>query len=330
MRSALNKLSQLLWIVCSIMVLSRCTTSQIQQPIIPTATLFAYASIIPSQIASPIVIPQSTEISLRPSPTPFAHIVEAEDTLLGIAIRYGLNLEELLAANPGIDPRILSIDQQILIPNPEGGPAGSLLSTATPIPIALSAVACYRTGVDDLWCLAKATNDKGKAMEGIAAVISLIAEDGRVLNAKEAFGPLNLLPSGKSMPLGVLFSAPPENFSWATVAVTSSFVAEDPAERYFELEVAAESESAGGSGKTWRVNGSITLSPESPSGLNIFSLLLVALDADENVVGFRKILLESRLEPGETYTYATDVFSLGPAIEKIDILAEAIRPAEAQ
>ena len=329
MRSALSKLNLLLWIVSSIITFSSCSASQTQLPISPTATLLPFATLTPTHVSTPIVIPQSTEIILRPSPTPFAHIVELDDTLLGIAILYGLDLEDLLAANPGINPRILSIDQQILIPSAEGGPAGSLIPTSTPIPIGLSQVECYPTGVDDLWCLAKVTNDQEHAIEGIAAVISLLDEDGRVLNAMEAFGPHNLLPSGKLMPLGVLISPSPNNFSLATVAVTSSFVAENAEERYFELEVAFESENAGGSGKTWRVKGTITLSPDSSSGMDFFSVLLIALDAEENVVGFRKMYFEVRLEPGEAHAFESDVFSLGPSIEKIDILAEAIRRAEA-
>ncbi len=48
--------------------------------------------------------------TIGPSPTPFAHVVKKDDTLLGIAIRYGISLEDLLAANPGIEVVLLDAD----------------------------------------------------------------------------------------------------------------------------------------------------------------------------------------------------------------------------
>ncbi len=44
------------------------------------------------------------------------HVVESGDTLSSIANRYGVSLSQLMAANPGVDPRRMRIGQHIVIP----------------------------------------------------------------------------------------------------------------------------------------------------------------------------------------------------------------------
>lgn len=48
------------------------------------------------------------------------YIVQAGDTLSQIATRFDVGVDELVAANPGLDPNILSEGQQIIIPGLEG------------------------------------------------------------------------------------------------------------------------------------------------------------------------------------------------------------------
>ena len=52
--------------------------------------------------------PIPSEIPL-PTATPVIYTVVANDTLTGIAFRYSLSLEDLIAANPGLDPNFLTI-----------------------------------------------------------------------------------------------------------------------------------------------------------------------------------------------------------------------------
>jgi len=48
------------------------------------------------------------------------YIVQAGDTLSFIASRFNVSLNDLLAANPAIDPNFLSEGQQVVIPGLEG------------------------------------------------------------------------------------------------------------------------------------------------------------------------------------------------------------------
>ena len=48
------------------------------------------------------------------------YIVQPGDTFYSIANRFNVTFDELLGANPGIDPNILSQGQQVVIPGLEG------------------------------------------------------------------------------------------------------------------------------------------------------------------------------------------------------------------
>ena len=66
-----------------------------------------------------------------PSPTPMAmvtYVVQAGDTAFGIAQRFGIDVMALVAANDLLDPSVLAVGQQLMIPAPSASP------TTTPSP----------------------------------------------------------------------------------------------------------------------------------------------------------------------------------------------------
>ncbi|MCH7228807.1 LysM peptidoglycan-binding domain-containing protein [Haloferula sp. A504] len=77
--------------------------------------------------------PRTAVVETKPEPEPEAprrelnphrHTVRAGENLYRISLRYGIDLEELLAANPSVDPRRLRIGQQVRIPSSEPMLAG--------------------------------------------------------------------------------------------------------------------------------------------------------------------------------------------------------------
>jgi LysM repeat protein len=84
------------------------------------------------QIGRTICIP----VAPGPGPCPggFAYIIKSGDTFFSIARRYGISVEMLTAANPGVDPNILRVGQQICVPvtAPQPGPCPGRLYTVQP------------------------------------------------------------------------------------------------------------------------------------------------------------------------------------------------------
>jgi LysM repeat protein len=66
------------------------------------------------QLARNICIP----VAPGPGPCPggFPYIIKSGDTFYNIARRYGIAVEALSAANPGVNPNLLGIGQQICVP----------------------------------------------------------------------------------------------------------------------------------------------------------------------------------------------------------------------
>ena len=52
---------------------------------------------------------------------PKTHVVREGETLFIIAQQYGLTLEVLIAANPGIKPELITVGQEIKIPDQNNG-----------------------------------------------------------------------------------------------------------------------------------------------------------------------------------------------------------------
>jgi LysM repeat protein len=227
-----------------------------------------------------------TEPALLPTPTPFVHQVEADDTLLGIAIRYGLTLDQLLAANPGIDPRFLSIGQELRIPGPDGEAPGGLLPTSTPLPLPLVGTACYPTAGGRLMCLATLVNDTESPLEGLTAQITLLSPENQVLDSQLAYAPLNLLPPGARMPLSAAFDLPDEAEVRPRISLLSAFESLSADQRYPITQLEDVLEMPDSTGASWRVSGRLDLAEAADDGAAIRAgVLAMALDSAGNVVG---------------------------------------------
>ncbi|HET7676848.1 MAG TPA: LysM peptidoglycan-binding domain-containing protein [Candidatus Limnocylindrales bacterium] len=94
-------------------------------------SLFSGGGAGPVATPTPTAVPTTSEGPSAPPPSPSAqvYLVRAGDTVSKIAKRFGLSIEELLAANPQIsDPDKIRIGDPINIPTPGGGgpsaPAG--------------------------------------------------------------------------------------------------------------------------------------------------------------------------------------------------------------
>jgi LysM repeat protein len=257
-----------------------------------------------------------------PSPTPFVHIIQAKDTLLAIAVRYNLTLEQLEAANPGIDPRILSIGQALIIPSSEGGEE-IVFPTSTPHPLNLSAPDCYRAVSGSLTCLITVRNDTSTPMEGLIALVSLVSPEGEALLTESAYSPLNVLPPEGTTVLAAYISAAAPQGARAVAALASSVPVGDPAGRYAGASLATIVEEPADDRLSWRVSGTARLDEEASGAGAQIGVVVLAFDAQDEIVGFTKWESAAGLVAGAEVAFEAMVYSLGPPIERVQALAEA-------
>jgi len=309
-------------------LLSACGSTTPEVSPTPSATLVPYHT--PSTTPSRTPLPKitGTEPSLLPTATPFVHKVEKGETLLAIAIRYGLGLDQLLAANPEIDPRFLSIGQELRIPGPDGQPSDTLMPTSTPLPLPVQGVTCYPMTGGSLICLATLINDGDQPLEGLTAQISLLSPEGQVVSSQLAYAPLNLLPPGMVMPLTATFDEPAAAIGGERMSLLSAFESLHAEERYVQTDLEQVEIVPDADGRRYQVSGDLAVPTAGDSSLELrAALLATGLDGEGNAVGFTK--WESKPGMNPPWHFSLTVFSLGPTIQDIQLLAEAAPVPEA-
>ena len=75
-------------------------------------------------------------------------------------------------------------------------------------------------------------------------------------------------------------------------------------------------------GRSARVQGQVFL-PASSAAAKTIWLAGVAYSADGQIVGFRRWEWQGNLKPGSAQPFDFWVYSLGPAIERVEVIVEA-------
>ena len=275
----------------------------------------------PTVTATPSGQENEMEATVPPAPTstPFLYQIQSGDTLLVIANRYNVTLDDLLAANPEIDPNFLIVGEEIIIPT--GGESLAAFPSPTPVPVGITEPpTCYPSPDGGLWCFAVVVNRHEQAVENLSVQISLFA-DGEMIEEREAIPPLNVVPAGETMPVMVRFDPPLPGDLSAQAEVQSALPLAPDSGRYLAVEVdVAESSIQADSA---RVSGSIRLADaDSPPAEQIW-LAVFAYDQRGSPVGMRKWTARQPLEPGGEIDFDVLVYTVGPAIADIGIKAEA-------
>lgn len=257
----------------------------------------------------------------KPTATPFLYQIQSGDTLLVVAKRYNITLDDLLASNPEIDPNFLIVGDEIIIPTGEE----SLAAFPSPTPVAVSVAEphCYSSVDQGLWCLALVSNRQGSAVENLSVKISLFSSEGEELEARTAIPPLNVLPPGDEIPVAVFF--PPPRPDSGAVSAQASLQAALPvapdSERYLPVEVDVAETRVRANNAT--VKGMIRLTnADSPPAQEIW-LAAIAYDESGHPVGVRKWTAVKTLQPGDNLDFSVFVYTVGPAIADVELMAEA-------
>src|SRR5512144_1870176 len=125
-----------------------------------------------------------------PSPTPFTYTVQRGDTISSIALKFGVSMDDLQAANPEVSPNAMSVGQVIRIPSNPENPSGE--PTPTPAPFTVQQIECYPTADKGMWCFVLAHNDFPEFMENVSAQVTLVDANNATIAADLASRPLNI------------------------------------------------------------------------------------------------------------------------------------------
>lgn len=250
-----------------------------------------------------------------PTITPHIYIIESGDTISEIAEKFKIPQENLIAANPDVNPNALTIGQSLIIPDPSAPLAAA--STLTPVPVPVTQAACHPTADSGLWCFALIQNNTGSMIENVSAQITLLDEDNNVVASQTAFMPLDILPVNESLPVYVYFPNASVNAK-PQVQVLSAMPG---GSSYLPASLDNTSAQIDWDGKSANLSGQVLLPAESNAATQVW-VAAVAYDKYGTVVGVRR-WEGGALQPGSSLNFDFSVSSVGGEIEAVEFFAQA-------
>jgi LysM repeat protein len=246
-------------------------------------------------------IPPTPTFTPSPTPTPVIHIVASGDTLLGIALDYGVTVDDLVRMN-GLNPEdFLRIGQSLIIPMEEEealsedamhAPQGNvILPTPTPLPLVTGGIALFRTPVGGLWCMGEVLNTTGEAVTNVQIEVVLLApNDTPLLTARTQAAADYLAPDARA-PFSLLFRNPPDGVVDAEVRLLRGEGISPITSGFAPLQIVASEGSI--SGPQYRVRG--TLRNDSAQAVSRVTVVATIYSDDGDVVGFRQLVMPAEV-----------------------------------
>lgn len=263
--------------------------------------------------ATPVIIASAT-----PSPTPVTHVVQAGDTLIGLAVKYGVSLEALQQANPNVQPEALSVGAVLVIPVSDQVAIVQAGAAPTPMPVSLSTPACYPLSTGAMYCFVEARNPGPVALEAVTARVILAGSDGLPLAEAVAYPALDVVAPGEAIPLAAWFPSRPDGVAAVGVAPVAALPIADVTSRYLPLEVQAERSAI--SGAVWTIAGEVRNASERAAMTG--RLVLVLYDTAGAIVGYREQALAAGLAAGEARTFQISAAALGGQAARYSLITE--------
>jgi len=287
-------------------------------------TLVAFLGPTPTVTPSPTSAATLTPLPTA-TPTPRTHVVRRNQDLWGISLLYGVTLDDLIRANPDINPRAMSVGAELSIPAPLYTPTidPDNPPLPTPVNLGLDVPNCHIGAGGGVWCFSSARSQQEFSIEGLTAVIRLYDQKSGEIQSQTAYPPLNLLPPGGSLPLAAYFPPPAAQIFEASIELVSALPVPPEGNRYLALTIEDAQKKINLDGLSAEVVGELALSDLQATAA-LVSVAAVAYDQTGQVVGIRLWESENPLAAGQVLEFRLFVYSAGAPIARVAVMAEAI------
>ncbi|HDD54615.1 MAG TPA: LysM domain-containing protein [Chloroflexi bacterium] len=301
-----------------VVITAGCDFQSVSSPL-STLTIAPPSNPYQSTTKTPIpltpTIPLLTAEPLIPTPTPFKHIVQAGETLYGIAIKYNVLLDRIVSANPDLDTSLLTVGTEVIIPLAEE--EADISPTPTPYPLLRENPVCYPTADGGLWCYALIENNQNISLENISLAFNIYNEDHVLVKSQIAFPPLDILYPGQTIPVGLLIPDTQASQNQINTTLLTAFPSDrtDPLVAILDhsLEYSRENTIV-------HVSGIFTILERDLQGDQVW---IAGVGFNEGKpVAVRKWISTEGLEQGKSYPFDFQLYSLGPRIDQVQLFSE--------
>jgi len=323
-----HKLFWSLWTLAVTLLVAVACAPTSATPVLVSGELTPY---VPSATTTPSPTSVNTP-TLLPSPTstPQYYTLGKNDTLSYVAWAFGVNLSDLLTANPEIDPYLLHAGTVVVVPPAQPslrdaaqGQIGTPGAFAiTPIGVDTGKPVCHLTAEGGAWCFLLVKNNQKNAVENLSATIRLADKSAKQVLSQNATALLDILPAGSSIPLAAYFAPPlPTPFQTDAILDTALPVQANDT-RYLTAHLEATQSIIAGDGGSAQESGKVVLNNNKTSASQVW-IAAAAYDKAGNVLGLRRWENSQSLAAGQTLDFSFEIYSLGGSIDHVDLLVEA-------
>ena len=325
----MSKLGMFFWLLL-VMSMAGCAAGDVSLPTIvplptdtPVIVLTPSATPLPTNTLLPSPTPNPT---LTPTPAPVTYTVTEKDDMFGVALRYGVSLDALKAANPTVIPNLMSVGTVLIIPvTPTPVSEGATQQNPTPTPNAFSplrvatAPICYQDALGGAYCFAQLENVSDSPVENPSVRFTLTGNNAITLEM-DGILPLNILPAKETIPAVAYFpSSVPAEFEVSAQITDWLPVMPDDA-RYLNTEIVAESQTIAVGAGFAEVTGVVNL---AQGQADYVWVLGVAFDANRQVLGLRRWEPETPIPNGNAIPFEFRVYAMQGEIAEVKLFVEA-------
>lgn len=297
---------------------------------VPTGQLSIPDSSFTSTPETPTVAPSMTSTSTltptarltatqlpSPTATPRVHTIKLGETLLGIAWSYNVSLDELKSLNPDVNPNIMVVGTDLLIPVATLPPT-NLTPEPTPIQLPLEGLNCLPEADGGAWCFVWVNNTSSESYENVTIGFNLADLQASQVFSNQGTAPLNILLAGEKIPVAVYFSDPvPQPFQKSAQFI-SAIPYNPESGRYLPIDVDINSDVKTLDDQLMTIIGKYTVKSDASA----VTIVAVALNDQGEIIGLRR-WQSSLSKPGTKGEFQIDLAAVSGEISEYILLAEA-------
>jgi LysM repeat protein len=265
------------------------------------------------------LLPRVTAIqSTVSTPTPRTYTVLKNDMLGPIASRFGISVDALMAANPGVQPELLRIGQVLIIPGAAIPTTSSI--AAAPIGVQIGPARCFPQSSGAVWCLALATNPTSEPATNISVSLIIFGNPPQAALAEQTIElPLRFLQAGESIALAAFFSPAEAKGILASAQIRTAVAS--TADMLIPVEITRKDSVAREDGIEVTVD--FRIGAGKLPVLHRMDAVLTVLDAQGMPIGMRVYRQTGEWRPGQEDQLRMRAFTLGGTAVSYQISLEA-------
>lgn len=294
--------------------------------LIPTATLTPTRERpTPTATPTPTPIPATPEPTTTPTPepTPIVHTLQAGDTLIGLARKYGVTVQAIQEANGITDPRGLLVGQQIIIPTDPEARLNAGTSTPEPTPPAVNiSPLTFWEQPDALWVLGQITLKGFEAVEDVVVQVDLLDADGQIIASAQTPVQQSMLLPDENAGFGLQFRPHPAPFVSYHSRIVSARAAHVP---FYHRDLSIKNVLAQDAGKSVTSLSGEVINRGADTARAVHVSVILYDDAGR-VTAVRRVMTDPpELQPGETGFFSAELLPVHLPVADYHLLAEGQR-----